>query len=134
MKTSIYKEVFFEATHRLVHYQGKCFRLHGHQWRVEVWIDGSVDEQTQILIDFNCIKNIVNHFDHQVILNENDPMVSCIQQYHEVVTTPADPTSEHLAAIMADMINQEAKQSGINANVKKIRIWESTSCYAEISF
>ena len=41
MKTRIYKEIFFEATHRLIHYQGKCFRLHGHQWRVEGWIEGT---------------------------------------------------------------------------------------------
>lgn len=134
MRSSLYKEVFFEATHRLIHYPGKCFRLHGHQWRVEVWIEGSIQEETQIIIDFNCIKEIVNRFDHQVILNEDDPMIGCIRQFHEVVTTPGDPTSEILAELMAGMINEEAGRSGLDARVKKIRVWESTSCYAECAF
>lgn len=134
MRSSIYKEVFFEATHRLVHYHGKCFRLHGHQWRVEVWIEGSMDEKSKIIIDFNCIKDIVNRFDHQVILNESDPMVKCIRQFHEVVTTPGDPTSELLAGLMADIINEEADRYDLDARVKKIRLWESTSCYAEWNY
>ena len=94
MGTRIYKEVFFEATHRLIHYRGKCFRLHGHQWRVEVWIEGTADERTGIVLDYNCIKEVVGQFDHQVILNAEDPMVASIEAFHPVVTTPGDPTSE----------------------------------------
>ncbi|MDN7025010.1 6-carboxytetrahydropterin synthase [Methanoculleus sp. FWC-SCC1] len=131
MKTRIYKEVFFEASHRLMHYTGKCFRLHGHQWRVQVWVDGTADERTGIVIDYNAIKNVVSAFDHQVILNEEDPMVPCLEAFHPVVTTRGDPTSERLADTIADMIDAEASQQGLDARVAKIRIWESTSCYAE---
>ncbi len=134
MKTRIYKEAFFEASHRLIHYQGKCFRLHGHQWRVEVWMEGSVDEQTQILVDYNCIKNVVNRFDHQVILNQDDPMVECLSRHQDVVTTPGDPTSELLARLIARMINEECAERGEDATVIKIRVWESTSCYAECTY
>jgi 6-pyruvoyltetrahydropterin/6-carboxytetrahydropterin synthase len=134
MKTRIYKEVFFEATHRLMHYHGKCFRLHGHQWRVEVWIEGTADRQTGIVLDYNCIKNVVGQFDHQVILNETDPMGACIEQFHPVVTTSGDPSSELLADLIAVMINLEAERQGLDARVKKIRVWESTSCYAECTY
>jgi len=44
MRARIYKEVFFEATHRLIHYRGKGFRLHGHQWRVEGWNVGGAEK------------------------------------------------------------------------------------------
>ena len=134
MITRIYKEVFFEATHRLIHYRGKCFRLHGHQWRVEVWIEGTADERTGIVLDYNCIKEVVGRFDHQVILNADDPMAASIEAFHPVVTTPGDPTSELIAAQIADMINAEAARQGLDARVAKIRGWESTSCYAERTY
>ncbi len=134
MRTRIYKEVFFEATHRLIHYRGKCFRLHGHQWRVQVWIEGTADERTGIVLDYNCIKEVVGQFDHQVILNAEDPMVASIEAFHPVVTTPGDPTSELIAALIAGMIDAEAKRQGLDARVAKIRVWESTSCYAERTY
>lgn len=31
--------VEFEAAHRIVDYPGKCDRLHGHNWSVEVTVD-----------------------------------------------------------------------------------------------
>ncbi len=134
MRTRIYKEVFFEASHRLMHYTGKCFRLHGHQWRAEVWIDGPVDGRTGIVIDYNCIKDVIQQFDHQVILNEADPMVPCLERFHPVITTPGDPTSELLADRMAKMIDAEAARRGLDARVTRIRVWESASCYAECTY
>lgn len=131
MKTRIYKETYFEASHRLLHYEGKCFRLHGHQWRVEVWVAGEIDEKTKIIVDYNCIKEVIHQFDHQVILNATDPMVECISRFQEVITTPGDPTSELLADLMAQRVNAECTRRGIAADVEKIRVWESTSCYAE---
>ena len=40
MKVGIYKEVHLDTSHRLLHYKGKCANLHGHRWKVEVWIEG----------------------------------------------------------------------------------------------
>jgi len=134
MTALIYKEVFFEATHRLLHYRGKCSRLHGHQWRVEVWIKGEINNKTGIVVDFNCIKNIINKFDHQVILSEDDPLAGCIRRYQDVITTPRDPTSEHLAELITDMINNECREHSAGARVARIRVWESTGCYAEMNY
>ncbi len=134
MITRIYKEAYFEASHRLLHYAGKCFRLHGHQWRVEVWMEGRVDETTRILVDYNCIKEVVQRYDHQVILNAEDPMVECLSRFQEVVTTPGDPTSELLAALIAQKIDEECRRQNLEARVIRIRVWESTSCYAECTY
>ncbi|MCK4268959.1 MAG: 6-carboxytetrahydropterin synthase [Methanogenium sp.] len=134
MYTRIYKEAYFEAAHRLLHYKGKCFRLHGHQWRVEVWMRGDVDAQTRILVDYNCIKQVVNRFDHQIILNKDDPMVECLSKFQEVVMTDGDPTSELMADLIAGLITDECKNQGFVAEVTKIRVWESTSCYAECNY
>lgn len=134
MTMTIYKEAYFEASHRLLNYTGKCYRLHGHQWRVEVWITGEADAETQILVDYNCIKQVVNRFDHQVILNRKDPMVECLSAFQEVITTEGDPTSENLAHIIAGLLDESCTAEGIPASVTKIRVWESTSCYAQLTF
>lgn len=133
MNSRIYKEVHFDASHRLLHYKGKCANLHGHRWKVEVWIDGSVDNDTCILIDYNTIKTIVERFDHQIILNQDDPMVPCIQQFQKVITTPGDPTSELLAFLIRETIEKECNAPGREIKVTKLRVWESPTCYAEIS-
>jgi 6-pyruvoyltetrahydropterin/6-carboxytetrahydropterin synthase len=132
MKVGIYKEVQIDASHRLLHYQGKCANLHGHRWKVEVWIEGEPDATTSILIDYNTIKQIINRFDHQIILNRDDPMVPCIEKFQHVMTTPGDPTSELLAVVFKDDLNEACKSQGINAKVTKIRVWESPNCYAEL--
>jgi 6-pyruvoyltetrahydropterin/6-carboxytetrahydropterin synthase len=132
MNSRIYKQVYFDASHRLLHYQGKCANLHGHRWRVEVWIEGKIDSVSGILVDYNEIKTIVDRFDHQIMLNENDPMVSCIRQFQPVITTPGDPTSELLAGIIMDQINGHCSEAGKVARVVRIRVWESDTCYAEL--
>ncbi|HJJ55420.1 MAG TPA: 6-carboxytetrahydropterin synthase [Methanocorpusculum sp.] len=132
MATRIYKKIHFDASHRLMHYNGKCNRLHGHRWIVEVWMDGTIDSNTKILMDYNLIKEIISRYDHQVILNKEDPMSEALKQFQSPVLTDGDPTSELLAENIKDQINQFCKQSLITAHVSKIRVWESDGCYAEI--
>jgi 6-pyruvoyltetrahydropterin/6-carboxytetrahydropterin synthase len=132
MKVGIYKEVQIDTSHRLLHYQGKCANLHGHRWKVEVWIEGETDEKTQILIDYSTIKRIVDKYDHQIILNMDDPMVSRIQEFHPVITTPGDPTSELMASLIRGDIRAFCREHGIRATVPKIRVWESPTAFAEL--
>jgi 6-pyruvoyltetrahydropterin/6-carboxytetrahydropterin synthase len=132
MKSRIYKQVHFDASHRLLHYNGKCANLHGHRWLVEVWIEGTIDTVTGIIVDYNEIKTLIDMFDHQIILNEDDPMVSCIRQFQPVITLPGDPTSEMLASTIKDQINDHYSEAGGDARVVRIRVWESDTCYAEL--
>ena len=132
MNSRIYKNAYFDASHRLLHYQGKCALLHGHRWKVEVWMEGRVDQVTGILADYNMIRETVESYDHQVILNEIDPMVACLMQFQPVITTPGDPTSELLAALLIKKIDLACKSAGLDATVVKIRVWESPTCFAEI--
>ena len=133
MNSRIYKNAYFDASHRLLHYNGKCANLHGHRWKVEVWVRGSVDRVTGILADYNLIRETIEHYDHQVILNEQDPMATCLEQFQPVIRTPGDPTSELLADIIRERINSECTATGLDAVVVKIRVWESPTCFAEIT-
>ena len=133
MKIRIYKEVHIDTSHRLLHYKGKCANLHGHRWKVEVWAEGEPDTTTNILIDYNAIKEIIGKYDHQIILNRDDPMVHCIEKFQHVITTPGDPTSELLAFLIRQDIYDHCKAQGINVAIPKIRVWESPGSFAELS-
>lgn len=131
MNSKIFKVVYFDASHRLLHYVGKCNCLHGHRWKVEVWIEGVVNEKTKIVLDYNVIKKVIEKFDHQVILNKDDPMVMCLEKFQKPITTPGDPTSELLAQIIKNMLNNEPELKENLVKVTKIRVWESPTCYSE---
>jgi len=130
--TEVYKETHFDAAHRLMHYCGKCSRLHGHRWSAEVWMEGTPEKDSGILLDYNIIKDIINVYDHQVILNKNDPLVAVLSPFQTPVLTDEDPSSEVIAADMLKRINQYCKEKHLDARVKKIRLWESDGCYTEV--
>jgi 6-pyruvoyltetrahydropterin/6-carboxytetrahydropterin synthase len=54
----IFREFTFEAAHRLPHVPDdhKCGRLHGHSYRVQVHVEGAVDEAAGWVMDFADIK------------------------------------------------------------------------------
>lgn len=87
-RTEIYKEFTFESAHRLpyVPEDHKCFRLHGHSFRVEIHVGGEVDPANGWIIDFADIKTafkpLYDQLDHRY-LNEIDGL--------------ENPTSENLA-------------------------------------
>lgn len=95
-------------------------------------MDGTPDGKTQILIDYNIIKNIVNVYDHQVVLNKDDPMVEALSRFQTPVLTNGDPTSERLAEDIRERLNTFCKENDMNARVVKLRVWESEGCYAEV--
>jgi 6-pyruvoyltetrahydropterin/6-carboxytetrahydropterin synthase len=132
MNVAIYKEVQIDASHRLLHYKGKCANLHGHRWKVEVWICGEPDATTGILLDYNVIKQTIGKYDHQIILNRDDPMVPCIEKFQHVITTDGDPTSELLAVIIRNDLYECCRELGIAAKITRIRVWESPNSFAEL--
>lgn len=84
----IYKEFTFEAAHRLPRLPEthKCWRLHGHSFRVGVGVEGPVDGDLGWVIDFGDIKvafkPLEDALDHRY-LNEVEGL--------------ENPTSENLA-------------------------------------
>ena len=96
-------------------------------------MEGEPAQDTQIVIDYSLIKKVVEQYDHQIILNKDDPMVPRIAEFHPVITTPGDPTSELIAVLIRDDIHKTCHEMGITAKVTKIRVWESPTSCAEIT-
>ena len=66
----------FAAAHQLKMVAEKCENLHGHNWKIEVYLKGSQLNSAGILIDFGEIKKevagIMSHLDHK-FLNDIEP-------------------------------------------------------------
>ncbi len=67
----IFKEFTFEAAHRLPNLppDHKCTRLHGHSFRVRLYVQGEPDAHTGWIMDFGDIKKVFkpivdNYLDH----------------------------------------------------------------------
>ena len=70
MEMEVSKRIGFNAAHYLPGYKGKCSRMHGHYWVVEVACSGSINEQG-FVVDFTLLKNfleiIERRFDHNLV-------------------------------------------------------------------
>jgi 6-pyruvoyltetrahydropterin/6-carboxytetrahydropterin synthase len=53
------KEFVFDAAHDLPDYPGKCRKLHGHTYRLQVTVEAPIHPKTGIACDFQDISNAV---------------------------------------------------------------------------
>ncbi len=108
----------FAAAHQLREYQGGCENLHGHNWRVEVFVKGERLGKDGLLIDFRVIKNatkeVLEGLDH-TFLNEFAPF------------SEQNPSSENIARYIFDSLNHRLKNDRVR--VSRVSAWESdTAC------
>jgi 6-pyruvoyltetrahydropterin/6-carboxytetrahydropterin synthase len=52
-------EFYFAAAHRLPRYEGPCFRMHGHNYKMFVSVEGEVDPKPGMIFDFGVLKQVV---------------------------------------------------------------------------
>jgi 6-pyruvoyltetrahydropterin/6-carboxytetrahydropterin synthase len=87
----ISSEFHFCAAHWLPRHPGKCRRLHGHNYLVVVELEGPVDVQSQFVMDYCDLKNIVDpiieRWDHR-----------CLNAFIRY------SSAENIAAHLADLI------------------------------
>ena len=117
MPYEISTEVIFSAAHYLEDYPGDCARLHGHNWRVRVFVRADQRRELGLTLDFRKLKailqDVLKYLDHKV-LNELD----------EFRTT--NPTAE---AIAEWIYNKVQARVGGGVTVSKVEVWESpTNC------
>jgi 6-pyruvoyltetrahydropterin/6-carboxytetrahydropterin synthase len=105
----------FHAAHALRGYQGPCENLHGHSWKVQLFLKGEKLNKIGLLIDFKEVKSILKEviapFDHQLI-NDIKPFDA------------ENPSSENLAKTIYKEMKKRIKETS------KIIIWESATARA----
>ena len=108
----------FSAAHRLENFYGKCESLHGHNWKVEVFLVGDKLDEAGLLQDFGAVKartrELLEEIDHKY-LNE---LPAFSQQ---------NPSSENLARYLFQRLAAVLDRDGVKVN--RGSVWESdASC------
>ena len=110
----------FAAAHRLTMVGEKCENLHGHNWKIEVYVQGRDLDQGGVLVDFGIVKHhvrsLMETLDHK-FLNELD--------YFQNGTPPS---SENIARYVADGLSDRLDIPGIR--VSRVTAWESEDASA----
>ncbi|MFQ5877106.1 MAG: 6-pyruvoyl tetrahydropterin synthase family protein [Acidobacteriota bacterium] len=116
--------------HRLLRYQGKCSRLHGHNGRAEITVAASALDGQSMVADFSHIGRVIREWldqnlDHRMLLHRDDPLVEVLRQHDEpVFLMDRDPTAEAIARL----IYEQATARGLQ--VYEVRLWETGTSFA----
>ena len=135
----ITKAFKFEMAHALHGYDGLCKNIHGHSYRLWVTIKGAVRHEKGhtkdgMVMDFDFIKQIVKpeiieKFDHSLVLNANSPHAEIdLSAFEKVFYLPYQPTSENLVADFAGIIKSKLP-TGIQLH--KLVLSETATSFAE---
>lgn len=105
------------AGHALRNYHGKCENVHGHNYRVQVAIEGPDVDENGLLYDFADLKKRLRasaeYLDHQFI---ND-----LKPFDEI-----NPSAENIAKFLFEDI-----QKGLGAvPLSYVKVWETPTSFA----
>jgi len=113
----------FAAAHQLPLSKTKCENLHGHNWKIEVIVQGERLDDSGMVIDFAILKKevdqILDTVDHQ-FLNE-------IHFFKE-----NSPSSENIARYIATVLDKKLDTPGVK--VSRVVAWESDDACATYIF
>jgi len=109
----------FAAAHQLTMVAKKCENLHGHNWKVEVYVKGERLNKAGVLVDFGIVKGhvkaIMKRLDHK-FLNELE------------FFSHGNPSSENIARYIAHSLAEEMQIPGVR--VSRVTAWESEDASA----
>lgn len=112
-------ETHFSSAHQLRGYKGKCEKVHGHNWKVQVYVLAERLNEIDITIDFHDLKKmteeIVGQLDHS-FLNEIFPF------------TEKNPSSENIAKWIYDSLRKRIDNDDISLSA--VTVWESETASA----
>ena len=127
---SVTRTIEFCYGHRLLHYQGKCRYLHGHNGRVEIELGSERLDARGMVRDFEEIKRTIQtwidrELDHKMLLHRADPAVPLLRRLGEpVFLLDVNPTAEAIA----QLIFEYAASQGLP--VTGVRVWETARSVA----
>lgn len=102
---------------------GKHSEEHGHNFLLEVTVEGSLDEDTGMIINLfdlkQIIKEVVKHYDH-MNLNRD------IGKFSGVI-----PTTENIASALWEDLNNEIHKKNVECKLYNIRLYETPDLYVD---
>jgi 6-pyruvoyltetrahydropterin/6-carboxytetrahydropterin synthase len=111
----IRKQFAFEAAHVLPYHNGKCSRLHGHSYRLDVTVEGALAADgpaTGMVVDFDELSRIVR----ATIVDKLD--------HTHLNDTIENPTSENIAVWIWKRLHSEVP------GLAELTLWETANACA----
>jgi len=106
----------FSAAHSLREIGGKCEKLHGHNFIIEISVASPTLNREGLVIDFRAVKNwadqAIGELDHHFL---ND-----LPAFHD-----KNPSAENIAHYIFTSV--EEKATAENIHVTRVTVWESES-------
>jgi len=134
----------FDAAHRLMNHDGKCFRPHGHRYIFDVTLAGSAINEVGYFIDFKdldaAIEEGIGDWDHRMLLEQGDPIIKAFIGLSGTVYTadvvddwlrilPVAPSIENMTAIATGYINAVLEARGLGHRVTMLTGYETPNCW-----
>ena len=137
----IFRKIEFDAGHRLMRHESKCQFIHGHRYCVRVYAKPlkTLDSIGRV-VDFSILKQklggwIDEHFDHNMILNEEDTkLITSIRSVCKggsPYLLPYNPTAENIALYLLREICPKLFLAD-SIKVVQIRVDETPNCSAVV--
>jgi 6-pyruvoyltetrahydropterin/6-carboxytetrahydropterin synthase len=136
----ITKTFSFEMAHALYNYNGACRNIHGHSYKLHVTLMGYPLRSTHhaedgMVMDFGKLKsvvieNVINDFDHALILNVNmpDSLLDEVKRNFEKVKFVAfQPTCENLLIAIKNVLEGSLGKKIIYS----VKLFETESSWCE---
>lgn len=113
-------QAHYDSAHFLRNYHGKCERMHGHRYVVELALTATELDQAGIAYDFvdvkKALRGVADYLDHQN-LNELPPF------------TELEPSAENQARYIYEEMKRLLSQPMCDA-VLYVKVWETPTQFA----
>ncbi len=109
---------YFSSAHQLKGYRGSCEGVHGHNWKVEVEVQGEGLNEIGLLVDFHDLKDIMK----KVIGPLDHVMLNQVEGFRD-----QNPSSELIARHIY-LRFRELLPAGVD--VTAVTVWESENARA----
>ncbi len=111
----------FDGAHRLYDYDGKCARVHGHSWKVDVRLmSDSLNEQGMVC-DFHDLKKIL----HDVVDDYDHILINDVEPFKKL-----SPTAENLSRVIYERLVTELENAGLTTLLAQVTVHESGNASA----
>ena len=115
-------EETFSSGHALREYRGKCENPHGHNYKVQVTLQGAQLNRIGLLADFKDLKRMIraitDRIDHH-FLNDLEPF------------TTINPSAENVAKYFYECIREELTGNAEGLRIAYVTLWETDTTYAK---
>jgi len=124
----------FDAGHRVLNHEGKCRRIHGHRYKIELTVSSTQLDSIGRVVDFSVLKErcgawIDANWDHKLLLFSADPLAKIITAEDGLVIVDFNPTAENMAFALNKKFSELLRETGIH--VTSIRVYETPNCWSD---